>query len=145
MSGAASRIGAARIIPHLCHLLLGVFVNTEPRRLAFAGWALVVLVAILMLVLRGSEEAGPAVVFAAIAVGVSAWLWFRESRAALIVSLALGVLWLLQFVAYTIADVVGDDFEVGIFVTDLIAVAAGVAIIWGSWRALRGRTREAIA
>jgi hypothetical protein len=72
-------------------------VNAEPRRVALVGWALVVLVAILMLVFRGSEEAGPAVVFAAIALAVGAWLWFRDSRAALIVSLVLGVLWLLQF------------------------------------------------
>lgn len=111
--------------------------NAEPRRLALVGWALVMLVAILMLVFRGSEEAGPAVVFAVIALAVSAWLWFRDSRAALIVSLVLGVLWLLQFIAYTIADVGGDEFEVEIFVTDVIAVAAGAAIVWGSWRGLR--------
>jgi hypothetical protein len=45
-------------------------VTADPRRLALAGWALVVLVAILMLVIRGREEAGPAVVFAVVAVAV---------------------------------------------------------------------------
>ena len=112
-------------------------------RLIFAGWGVVVFVAILMLLLRGSAEAGPAVVFAVVALGVSAWLWRRVGRAALIVSLVLGILWLLQFVAYAIADLVDDDFDVALFVVDLLAVAGGLAIVAGSGRALREQRRGA--
>ena len=119
--------------------------TTDPRRLALIGWSLVILVAVLMLAIRGREEAGPAVVFAIAAVAVGAWVWFSASRASLIVSLVLGVLWLLQFVAYTIADVVGDDFDAAIFITDLVAVAAGVAIVVGSLRGVRARREDAPA
>ncbi len=112
---------------------------TDARRLVLVGWALVVLVALLMLVFRGSAEAGPAIVFAVIAMAMSAWLWFRPSRAAWIVTLVLGALWLLQFAAYTVADVTDDEFEAAIFLTDVIAVVAGIAIVWGAIRGLRER------
>jgi hypothetical protein len=105
----------------------------------------VIVVAILMLIVRGSAEAGPALVFSAIALAVGAWVWRRDSRAALIVSLVLGALWLLQFAAYTIADLVGDDFSLAIFVVDLVAVAAGIAVVVGAIRALLGRGRSAAA
>ena len=101
------------------------------------GWGVVVLVAILMLILRGSAEAGPAVVFAVVALGVGTWLWRRRSRAALITSLVLGILWLLQFVAYAVADLVDEDFDVALFLVDLVAVAGGVAIVSGAVAALR--------
>jgi hypothetical protein len=116
-----------------------VLVNAEPRSIILVGWALVVLVAILMLLFRGSEEAGPAVVFAVVAFAVSTWLWLRESRAALIASLVLGALWLVQFTAYTIADIVADDVQIEFFVTDVIAVVAGLAIVSGAVLALRAR------
>lgn len=48
--------------------------TARAQRLVLAGWAIVVLVAILMLVFRGRDEAGPAVVFAVLAVAVGAWL-----------------------------------------------------------------------
>jgi uncharacterized membrane protein len=118
-------------------------VTADPRRLALTGWALVVLVAILMLVIRGREEAGPAVVFAVVAVAVGAWIWLRGSRPAWIVSLVLGALWLLQFVAYTIADLVSDDFSGSIFIIDLIAVVAGLAVIAGCVSGLRRRNAAA--
>jgi hypothetical protein len=56
------------------------------------------------------------------------------------VSIVLGTLWLLQFIAYTIADLVSDDFSGSIFITDLIAVAAGLAVIVGCVSGLRRNT-----
>lgn len=90
-----------------------------------------------MLIFRGREEAGPAVVFAAIAVVVGGWVWRRESRAAMIASLVLGLLWLVQFAAYTVADVRSDEAETAIFVTDVIAVVGGVLLVAGAVQALR--------
>jgi hypothetical protein len=114
-------------------------------RLALIGWGVVVLVAILMLVLRGSAEAGPAIVFAVVALAVGAWLWFRNTRASWVTSLVLGVLWLLQFAAYAIADLVDDEFDVALFLVDLVAVAGGIAIVAGAIHALRERRRAAAA
>ena len=110
--------------------------------LVLAGWAVVVLVAILMLVLRGREEAAPAVVFALVAVVVGAWVLRRESRAAMITSLVLGLLWLLQFVAYTVADTMDDDASVGIFVADVVAVFGGMILVVGAIQALVQRRRR---
>ena len=114
----------------------------RPKVLVLAGWAVVVLVAILMLVLRGRDEAAPAVVFALVAVVVGAWVLRRESRAAMITSLVLGLLWLLQFVAYTVADAMDDDASVGIFVTDVVAVIGGVILVVGAIQALVQRRRR---
>lgn len=116
----------------------------RPKQLVLAGWGVVVLVAVLMLIVRGSEEAGPAIVFAAVAVAVGAWVWRRGSRASLIASLVFGVLWLLQFAAYTVVNAVDDDVEAGVFVADVVAVVAGVLIVVGAIQALRGRRRQEI-
>jgi hypothetical protein len=43
----------------------------------------------------------------------------------MITSLALGVLWTLQFIAYVVAGAIGDEFEPEIFITDVIAVVRG--------------------
>ena len=102
------------------------------------------LVAILMLVLRGREEAGPAVVFAVVAIAVGAWVWQRDSRAAMITTLVLGLLWLLQFAAYTVADAMDDDASAGIFATDVIAVVGGILLVVGAIQALVQRRRESL-
>jgi hypothetical protein len=59
--------------------------------------------------------------------------------AAWILSLVLGGLLLLMFGAYTVADLVSDDFSWSIFVTDSIGVAAGLAIVVGYINGLRRR------
>ena len=115
------------------------------KSLVLAGWGVVVLVAILMLILRGREEAGPALVFALIAIAVGAWVWRRDSRAAMITTLVLGVLWLVQFVAYTVADMMDDDADAAIFVTDVVAVIGGVLLVVGAIQALVQRRRGGLA
>ena len=105
---------------------------------------MVILVAILMLVFRGREEAGPAVVFAVIAVAVGAWVWRRESRAAMIASLVLGLLWVVQFAAYTVADLMDDDAGTEIFVTDVIAVIGGLLLVGGAIQALVQLRRQRV-
>jgi hypothetical protein len=42
------------------------------------------------------------------------------------------LLWTLQFIAYAVAGAIGDEFEAEIFITDVIAVAGGVAITVGA-------------
>jgi hypothetical protein len=116
----------------------------RPKLLVLAGWAVVILVAILMLVFRGREEAGPAVVFAVIAVAVGAWVWRRESRAAMIASLVLGLLWVVQFAAYTVADLMDDDAGTEIFVTDVIAVIGGLLLVGGAIQALVQLRRQRV-
>ena len=113
----------------------------RPKALVLAGWGLVVLVAILMLVLRGREEAGPAVVFALIAIAVGVWVWRRDSRAGMIATLVLGLLWLVQFVAYTVADALDDDADAAIFVADVVAVIGGLLLVGGAIQALGRRRR----
>ena len=115
------------------------------KSLVLAGWGVVVLVAILMLILLGREEAGPALVFALIAIAVGAWVWRRDSRAAMITTLVLGVLWLVQFVAYTVADMMDDDADAAIFVTDVVAVIGGVLLVVGAIQALVQRRRGGLA
>jgi hypothetical protein len=110
--------------------------SAEPRRLILAGWALVIVLLILVLVDRGSEEIGFAVVAGSIAAALAAWIWFR-GRASLIVTLVVGALWLLLFVGYAIAAVTGDEFDAVTFVGDLLGVVAGLAIVWGVIRAFR--------
>jgi hypothetical protein len=117
-------------------------VTARAQRLVLAGWAIVVLVAILMLVFRGREEAGPAVVFAVLAIAAGAWVWRRGTRAAIITSLVLGLLWLVQFAAYTVADAMDDDADAAIFITDVIAVIGGVLIVVGAMQALSERRRQ---
>jgi hypothetical protein len=115
------------------------------RRLVLVGWGVVVLVAISMLVFRGRPEMGPAIVFAVIGLSMGAWTWQRWNRAAMITSLALGVLWTLQFIAYVVAGGIGDEFEAEIFITDVIAVVGGVAITVGGSQALVRRRRQGAA
>jgi hypothetical protein len=117
----------------------------RPERLVLVGWSVVVLVAVLMLIVRGREEAGPAVVFAVVALAVGAWVWRRGSRASIITSLVLGLLWLLQFAAYTVADATDDDVEAGVFVTDVIAVGGGIVLVVGAIQALIQRRRQSVA
>jgi hypothetical protein len=57
----------------------------------------------------------------------------------------LGILWLLQFAAYAVADLVDEDFDVALFAVDLVAVAAGIAIVAGAIAALRERRRPGLA
>ena len=113
------------------------------RPLVVVGWGMVVLVAVLMLAFRGAEELGSAIAFAVIALGMGGWAWLRWGRAAMIASLALGALWMLQFAAYTVADILGDEVEAEILATDVIAVVAGALIVSGASRGLlrRARTR----
>ena len=60
----------------------------------------------------------------------------------MITSLVLGLLWLLQFAAYTVADVMDDDASIGIFITDVIAVMGGMLLVGGAIQALIQQRRR---
>lgn len=121
-----------------------------PTRLILTGWGLVLLVAVLMVVAR-SEELGSAIAFAAIAVAMSAWLWLRKSRAAIITTLVLGILWTVQFVAYTVAGFTGEASEdqVLILIGDVVGIIAGAFIVLGATKAFirvrEGSTRAGLS
>lgn len=116
------------------------------RGLVVAGWAVSVLVAVLMAIAR-LQELGPAVVFGVIAVAMGTWVLLRGGKAAMITSLVLGALWTLQFLAYAVAGVSdgGTSLTGLVFVTDVIAVVGGLCILGGSASALVGRRRGSMA
>lgn len=112
-------------------------------RLVLGGWGLSVLVAILVLVVNGLREIGFSLILAVVAGAMGAWVWRRPTRAALMTSLALGLLLLLMFGAYTVADATSGEFESQRFFTDLIGTLGGTAIVAGAVRMLIEQRRLA--
>ena len=108
------------------------------RRLVVVGWSLVVLVAALMVPVSGMHELGPAIISGCVGIAFVIWTLKRWNRAARITALILGVIWTLQFAGYSVAGATDDPFELDIFVVDLIGVLAGLLIVIGSIRSIRG-------
>jgi hypothetical protein len=109
-------------------------------RLLQAGWATGFVVSVLVYVARPNEELRSAVVLGAITAAMAAWVSLRASRASAITSLVLGVLWTVMFSAYVVAAFTAEvPHATLIVVTDVIAVGAGVLILWGAIGTLRRR------
>ena len=106
-------------------------------RLVVAGWALVLAAAVLVPIAKGAEDAPTGIVLGVIAIAMGAWVWFRDSRAALITSLVLGVLLVLAFGAFVLADLAEDGTEALITLGDAVAVIGGAFLIAGAIGALR--------
>lgn len=105
-------------------------------RLVLAGWGLTVLVALLIVVVEGLRQVGFALVLGLLAAGMGAWVWRRATRAAMITSLVLGLLLLLSFGAYTVVGATGDEFDSQVFVTDMVGMIGGLAIVAGAVQVL---------
>lgn len=115
-------------------------------RLVLGGWGLAILVAALVVVVNGLSQIGFSLILAVLAAAMGAWVGRRPTRAALITSLALGLLLLLMFGSYTAADATAEEFESQLFFTDMIGAIGGAAIAAGAvqvlveqWRARRAR------
>lgn len=105
-------------------------------RLVLGGWGLAILVATLVVVVNGLREVGFSLILAVLAAAMGAWVWRRATRAALVTSLALGLLLLLMFGAYTVADATADEFESQRIFTDMIGAIGGAAIVAGAVQVL---------
>lgn len=111
-------------------------------RLALAGWAGLLLFAIVVAVSRGSNELAFAAVSGAVAVGLGVWIWRRPSRAASVTSLVVGALEALEQAGYTVADV-SDHGGLGVAAADLLGLVSALAVVAGSWQLLARRRATA--
>ncbi len=112
---------------------------SRPASLAVAGWLGVVVFAGLMAVF-GEDSLGNAMFFAVIGLTMAAWVGLRRSRPALWVSLVLGLLHVVEQVAYLVAD--APDAGAGLLTADAVGLVAGVLVVTGSARELRERRRQ---
>jgi hypothetical protein len=117
---------------------MSVNVVSTASRLLQAGWATGFVVSVLVYVARPNEELRSALVLGAITATMAAWVSLRGSRASAITSLVLGVLWTVMFSAYVVAAFTAEvPHAILIVVTDVIAVGAGILIVWGAMGTLR--------
>jgi hypothetical protein len=109
----------------------GVPVST-PVRLVLLGWAGVLLFALMIVVAKGTADLGGAGLFGAVAVAMASWVWRRPSKAALVTTLAIAVLFTVEQVAY----LVSDGHDTAETVGDAIGLVAGALLLAGATRAL---------
>ena len=113
-------------------------------RLVIGGWSVFVLMAVLVIAVRGSDHVANMLVFVVIAVAMAAWVVLRRSRAAFVTSLVLGGLHTLQQIAYLIAGVTGDDVDAAEIAVDAVGLASGVLLVIGAGRAVIGSRRQRV-
>lgn len=109
-------------------------------RLVLAGWAAFALMALSVAVVREDHRANMAV-FILLAVAMAAWVARRGSRPSLVTSLVLGLLHTVEQVAYVIAGMINSAGPAYITI-DLLGLASGLLLAFGSGQALRRRRRE---
>lgn len=103
------------------------------------GWAAFLVMAVLVVVVRGSDHLANMVVFGAIAIAVAAWVAMRLSRASLLTSLVLGLLHTVTEGSYLVAGATATEADAGIIAVDAVGLASGMLIVVGSVLALRRR------
>ncbi len=113
-------------------------------RLVIGGWSVFVLMAVLVIAVRGSDHVANMLVFVVIAVAMAAWVALRRSRAAFVTSLVLGGLHTLQQIAYLIAGVTGDDVDAAEIAVDAVGLASGALLVIGAGRAVIGSRRQRV-
>lgn len=109
-------------------------------RVLLAGWALFVLMWLLVVVVR-PDDAVPVAVFVALGLLLAVWVVRRRSRAALVTSLVVGILHTLEQVAYTVAELGAEPVETSVVAIDLLGLVSGLLIAGGAAAALRARRR----
>jgi hypothetical protein len=115
---------------------------SRPVRLAFAGWAVVFLFAILILVASGTDELASALVFALVAAGMGTWIWHKPNLAALVTCAVLGLLLTVEQIAYLASDLTAREFKPALLVGDFIGFVGGMLVIIGTIMDIAQRQRN---
>ncbi len=113
-------------------------------RLIIGGWAVFVLMAVLVIAVRGSDHVANMLVFVVIAVAMAAWVARRRSRAAVVTSLVLGGLHTLQQTAYVLAGITGDDADFAEIAVDVVGLVSGLLLVVGAARAVSRSRRQPV-
>jgi hypothetical protein len=111
---------------------------TRALNVTAVGWLTYVLGLVVVLI-TDHGEIGYVIVGTLLTVAMLVWTRRARSRAAFIVSLVLGVLLVLQSVAYVAADFGATSLDARVLTLDTVSLAAGLVIIVGSAWALRTR------
>jgi hypothetical protein len=112
-------------------------------RLSVLGWALVAAFGVLV-GLFVDDHAAFGLVNVVVAVGLATWVWLRRSRLALGVSFAIGLLVLVEQLGYVVAGVSSGEYGM-VFAQDLLGLAGGLCVVFGSGAAWRQVGRAAAA
>jgi hypothetical protein len=105
-------------------------------RLIIGGWAVFVLMAVLVIAVRGRDHVANMLVFVVIALAMGIWVAWRRSRAAVVTSLVLGGLHTLQQTAYLLAGITGDDVDAAEVAVDVVGLISGLILVVGAMRAV---------
>src|SRR5687768_1569756 len=114
-------------------------------RLVIGGWAVFVLMAALVIVVRGRDHVGNMTAFVVIAVAMTAWVALRRSRASVVTSLVLGGLHTMQQAAYVLAGLTGDDVDRAEVAVDVVGLISGLLLVVGATRAVTAFRRQPVA
>jgi hypothetical protein len=110
-------------------------------RLTLSGWAGLVVFGALVAATQGLRELPFAAVTIVVALVLATWLWKRRSRAALVTTLMLGGLQLLEQTGYLVADLTGSGGDIATTLVDLFGLVASAAVVAGAGAGLVGRRR----
>jgi hypothetical protein len=113
-------------------------------RLIIGGWAVFVLMAALVIVVRGRDHVANMLVFVVIAVAMAAWVALRRSRASVVTSLVLGGLHTLQQTAYVLAGITDHDADAAEIGVDVVGLLSGLVLVVGAVRALTAWRRQPV-
>jgi hypothetical protein len=113
-------------------------------RLVIGGWAVFVLMAVLVIAVRGDDHVANMLVFVVIAVAMATWVARRRSRAAVVTSLVLGGLHTLQQTAYVLAGITEDDVDAAEIGVDVVGLLSGLLLVVGAVRAVSRSRREPV-
>ena len=113
-------------------------------RLILGGWAVFVLMAVLVIAVRGRDHVANMLVFVVIAIAMAAWVARRRGGAAVLTSLVLGGLHALQQTAYVLAGLTGDDVDAAEVAVDVVGLVSGLLLVVGDARAVSGSRRQPV-
>jgi hypothetical protein len=105
-------------------------------RVAASGWLLTAVFGGTVLAMKGSKELAAGLVLIVVGLLMAWWLLARRSRPAVITSLILGALQLLEQVAYSAADFGDKHLSATTTGADIFGSVAALAIVVGSVMAL---------
>lgn len=113
--------------------------RSTPIWLVTIGWLTVPVFGIAVVATRGGEEVGYVLVTSAIAIAMGVWVWRRGSRVALVTSLLVGSLLLLQQLGYTVAAATSTPVDTTEFLQGVFGLAGASLIVVGAVGGLLAR------